>query len=107
MNFLAPKSRLHPLSLLMGTLLVLAMILGGAFSASPELHHLVHADSSHPQHQCLATVLSQHGVEVAQTPVCLPAFSLILVWEAPEHSVKLPTPAHRYGPGARGPPACV
>lgn len=45
--------------------LVLLVLVLGAFSASPELHHQLHPDSTQPDHFCLITAFANGQLEAA------------------------------------------
>jgi hypothetical protein len=57
-----PKLLKHRIAKTAGAGLMLALwVLMGVLSASPELHHWVHADSNAAQHDCIVTQLTKGG----------------------------------------------
>ena len=52
---------------LVGAALVLMLLFSAFASASPSLHHWVHADDKTPTHCCLVTTLEHGHTEVAST----------------------------------------
>jgi hypothetical protein len=66
-----------------------------AISASPQLHHLLHQDSQHPNHYCFFTQLNQHSLLAGLTPAHLPERSLCAT-DAPALSVSELLPSFDY-----------
>lgn len=57
--------------------LVLLVLVLGAFSASPTLHHELHPDSTQPDHFCLITAFANGQLEAAES---LPAVAAACVF---------------------------
>ena len=60
--------------------LLVAQFLGAtALAASPQLHHIIHHDAGHDDHQCAVTMMISGGSDGAWTPPVFEAGTLIRV----------------------------
>lgn len=59
--------------------LVLLVLVLGAFSASPTLHHQLHPDSTQPDHFCLITAFANGQLEAAEALPAMAAAGVFLV----------------------------
>jgi hypothetical protein len=86
-----------------GILSILLVLLVNLLAAAPELHHLVHADASHADHQCAVTLFAHGQMDSASTsvPVTAPQF-FATVSQQIEASVFRPAIEHL--PAGRAPP---
>src|SRR5258706_261762 len=88
-------------------LMLLLWLATFALASSPQLHRLLHADSTNPNHHCLVTQLQHHPLLVGLTPVVSPvvAPSGLAAICQPDFQF-LPANDRRLSP-SRGPPSVI